>query len=381
MKKEDVAGFIVYLIILGMAIVFGITVLQKYAPTSGLSTVEYVFFVLGAIVVGVIANANLLELGHICGAKVGGYKIVYVNILGLKFYKKDGKKAIKFTSFDGLTGETKILPNPKEGKKSNPVPYLLFGSLFFLIFFIVLLVLFLVFKGTPGVMANVGYFLLIVLAVGFMILIYNVIPCKLDSMTDGYRLTLLTNPKNKEAFNELLRVQYAIENGEKDVEVKTFTEITNFTAELNLNKVYLLFEAGKYEEAEKLIDIILSGKDGVSQRTYIRAKAQKIYIEIMTKPLEEAKEFYDKEVSPDERREISLDVSMSCIRAYMLMSGLLDKSRSETVLALNKVLKAYKKTNKERQAIEIKLYNEALNKVIEAHPKWDLSGYLLTENN
>ena len=199
-------------------------------------------------------------------------------------------------------------------------------------------------------------------------------PFRVDTVTDGYRLVLVSNPKNKEAFNELLRVQHAIENGEKNVEVKTFTTITNFTADLNLNKVYALLDQEKFEEAIPYIDSILASKDTISNKTYIRTKSQKIYIDIMTKSLEEAQEFYDKEVPHSERKEISGDVSMASIRAYILMSGLLDKSLSETELALNKVLRAYKHTNKSRQEVELKLYNQALKRVIDAHPSWNLEG-------
>ena len=162
------------------------------------------------------------------------------------------------------------------------------------------------------------------------------------------------------------------------MEIKVFTEITNFTAELNLNKVYILLDKGEFLEAETMLDDILKSED-ISNRTYIRAKAQKIYIHLMNNDLEEAQAFYDKEVPMNERRELSEDVSMASIRAYVLMSGLLDDSQSETMLALNKVLKAYKRTSESRQKYELKLYNEALNKVIAKHPKWELEGYLLEE--
>ena len=206
-------------------------------------------------------------------------------------------------------------------------------------------------------------------------------PFKLDSVNDGYRLTMTTNKKNIIAFNELLRVENSIATGDTSIEVKTFDQITNFTADLNLNKVYLLLEDKKYEEAEELLNIILSGKTELSPKTYIRARAQKIYINIVTKTLEEAKKFYEEEVDVQERREISKDVSMASIRTYILMAGLLDKSRSETVLTLNKVLKAYRHTPKQRKKIEMELYNEALNMVIIAHPTWELEGYLLVDTS
>ena len=90
---------------------------------------------------------------------------------------------------------------------------------------------------------------------------------------------------------------------------------------------------------------------------------------------------YDKEVPVSERREISNDVSMASIRAYLLMSGLLDKSRSECIIALNNVYSAFKHTPKNRQHTELVLFNEALQKVVDAHPDWELEGYKLQESN
>ena len=384
MKKEDIAGLLVYLVIFGFAITFGLTVLKEFSANSGFSTGAFLGYIIGAIAAGLVFNSLIFELGHVLGAKVGRYDILSVNVLGLMLYRKDNKLKFKLSNFDGLTGETKIKPKANTKKEPNPTPYLLFGTLFFLVEIIAVIIIFVMLNEAAGgvksnPMVRIAYFILVVGVIGFMILLYNVMPFRLDTVTDGYRLTLISNPKNKEAFNELLRVQYAIESGEKNVEIKTFTTITNFTADLNLNKVYALLDEGRFEEALPYIDSILDSKDTISNRTYIRTKSQKIYIDIMTKPLEEALEFYDKEVPHGERKEISADTSMPSIRAYILMSGLLDKSLSETELALNKVLKAYKKTNKARQEIELKLYNEALKRVIEAHPTWNLEGYLLEE--
>ena len=165
--------------------------------------------------------------------------------------------------------------------------------------------------------------------------------------------------------------------GNTNVEVKVFDDITNFTADLNLNKVYALLDQKKYQEAEEILDKIIAAKDSVSAKVHIRAIAQKIFINLTTKTLEEAKEYYDKEVPVAERREISNDVSMASIRAYLLMSGLLDKSRSECIIALNNVYRAFKHTPKSRQEVEVVLFNDALERVVSAHPDWELEGYKL----
>ena len=380
MKKEDITGLIVYLIIIALAIIFGFTVLQTHNSESSFSGIGYVLYIIIAVVIGALFNAILFELAHIIGAKIGKYTILSVNILGFCFYKDNEKTKFKFSSFDGLTGETKIVPKEGMVEKANPYPFLFFGSLFFVIEAIAVMVVFSIYRHSEvAFLRDVAYAVLTVGAIGLVILLYNILPMRIDSMTDGYRLTMVSNPKNKAAFNELLRVEYEIAQGNDNVEVKVFDEITNFTADLNLNRVYALLDKKEYKPAEEILDKIIAAKQEVSEKVYIRARAQKIYINLYTRNLEEAKEYYEKEVPVAERREISNDVSMASIRAYLLMSGLLDKSRSECIIALNNVYRAFKHTPKNRQHTEVELFNEALEKVVAAHPDWELEGYKLQE--
>ena len=382
MKKEDIAGIIVYTLMLAIAVVFGFTILQSHQVDSGLSGMSYFLYIFGGIVAGLIFNALLFELGHVIGAKVGGYDILSVCVLGFTFYKFESKTKFRFKNFDGLTGETKIVPKKDAKKECNPTAYLWFGTVFYLIELTAVIVVFALFGTSENVLvANIAYFILIMGVLGILILFYNIIPLKLDTVTDGYRLKLVSNPKNREAFNELLRVEYEISQGNTDVEIKTFDTITNFTADLNLNKVYILLDKREFAEAEKLIDMIIENKSNVSDSTYVKARCQKIYINIMNRSFEEAKAYYDKEVSLEERRDISKNISMEAIRTYILTQGLFDKSRSECLIALNNVYKAFKHTPKQRQKVEIVLFNEALQKVIDAHPDWEFEGYILTDNS
>ena len=375
MKKEDVSGIIVYLLILAIAVVFGLTILREYSSQWD-STLVYILFILGAIVSGVLLNAVMFEMAHVLGAKAGRYEILSVDILGLLWYKENGKSKFKFSGYDGLTGETRILPRKDAKKEPNPSPYLLFGTLFYVVEIIIAVVMFTLSKELNNdAFTKVSYFILVIAVIGGMILIYNILPFKLDATTDGYRMRMTTNKANKLAFNELLRVEEAVRQGETDVEIATFSEITNFTAELNLNKVYILLDKKDFVEAEKLIDIIIAGKETISEKVYIRARAQKIYINIITKPLEEAKEYYDKEVPMAERRRLSTDLSMVSVRTYLLMSGLLDNSKSECTIAINNVRRCFNSTPKQRQKTEADLFNDALAKVDAAHPNWKLGEF------
>lgn len=383
MKKNDVAGVVIYLIMLGLALVFGLTVLRVHAQNSDIQGFWYFLYILGAIVAGIVASAILLELGHIIGAATGGYNILCVTILFLSFYKVDGKRKFGFKKYDGLTGQTEIVPKKGREKDASPLAYLNLGTLFMLVFTIVMVVLFVVLNQQgPGnkTAYNTAYFLLTTAVLSGMCVIYNVMPFELDTTNDGWRLRMAVNKNNKEAFNELLLVRQRMANGEKVDELKTFTDISDFTAELNLNKIYSLLDEGKYEEATGIVDVVLNGKANISTSLYLQLKCQKVYIEIMTKSKEEAKKFYDAEISMQERRTISSMATMPTIRAYILMAALLDKSRSETERALKHLPKAYKRTPAKRRPIEAQLFNEAIDKIYDAHKSWGVEDYKINLN-
>ena len=378
MKKEDITGLIMYLLILAVALVFGLTVLQPYFAHSTFKTgIIYALYILGAVAIAVVSASLLFEVGHILGAKIGGYKIISVCILHLLFTKEEGKIKIKFGPFDGLTGETKILP---KSEKSNPRPYLLLGTLFNSLWLVGCIVIFYFNKDfIKTSRSDMAYFFLSLGVVVGICLFYNIVPFKLDSINDGYRLSMISNPRNREAFNELLRVEYEVSQGNTEVEIKTFTELTNFTAQLNMNKVYILLDNKKYQEADEMLDIVLKNKETVSYRVYLRAISMKVFVHVISSDLDTARQYIEENITLPLRRDISSDNSLISIRAYLLITGLVDNSKSECVLALNKVYHAYKATPKNRRAAELNFFNQAIDIVHGVHPKWEVDKYRIVD--
>ena len=383
MKKQDVAGLIVYLIILALAAVFGLVVIRNYASSgnSGMNTGIFIVFVIGAILAGIVFNAILFELAHIIGAKIGGYKVTSVSILGFTWSKVEGKTKFHFASYDGLTGETKILPIEGRKKKSNPIPYLIFGTLLFAIEVVAVVFAFSVLtrKDTSSLSNNIAYFLLIIMAVGGMILIYNIIPFQLDSITDGYRLRLVSGKKNRDAFNAMLLGKTESENVKQEEEVK---EATSFSSNLKLNEVYTLLSEDKFIEAEKVADEAIESATNdkkASTKTLLEAKAHKVFLVFFNGTDETAFEYCEKNLDLHDRKYFSEENELLFLRAYILVAGILDKSRSECTRNLAKVFKAYKRTPETKRAIESKLFNLAIDKVNEKHPDWELLEYKINE--
>jgi len=376
MKKEDVLGTFVYFLLLGIAAIYIFAILGPRATASGLGDL-YILFNLLSVVAGAVFSALVIEIGHIIGAKIGGYIVTYVSVLGITLKKENEKWKLCFSNFEGLTGETRIAPNREDINKCNPYPYLFAGTISFIIELIFVLIFFFLNKNEVDEISNVAYFLLNMLGVGALCFIYNIIPAKLDCVTDGYNLLLFANRKNREAFNELLKVNYELSQGKK-AEIRVFDEITNFTADLNMKKAYLLIGESKYEEAGKIIDVILANRKDISYDVYLKAKSENIYIKYMSLPMEEADKFYQEQVDITERRDIAKEVRISCIRAYFLMSGISDKSRSECIVCIERENKVIKHLDGTIKNTEINLFNSALEKVCELHPKWELEKYRIS---
>ena len=263
----------------------------------------------------------------------------------------------------------KIFESNKDKLNMKPVVWLpLFGYAIELAGGIVLYTHMMQNPNLPSSWLGVAAILFVVLS--SMIALYNLVPIKLDSMTDGYKLVLLSKQANIDAYNELLRIEDLGRNGKEITEMKVFNEITEFTANINLFSVYHLLDKGEYEEADKILDIIIENRKKLEPSTYYRIIAQKVYIAIMTKNEEDAREVYDKLADDKIRRYISNDVSMESVRAYLLISGIIDKSRGEAKYAIDRKPKALKRCLKQRVDIENKLYDLALKKVYEVHPNW-----------
>ncbi len=373
MKKESIIIILIYLLVFAIAIIYGFTVLQTHFAHSGFKEVwQYAIYIIVSVFAGVFVAGLLSEFGHFLGAKTGGYIVTSWCLFYLTIYfNKDGKRKIKFASFDGLTGETKIVPNYQKKANPNPYPYLLYGTIFNTAWIAACVFLFFTYQGKNGFESDLGYFFLTCGIIDLLVVIYNILPLKLDSLTDGFRLSQIKG--DIAGFNERL----AAENGGLSTSLdvsdakKENNKPAKFIPEVALVNVYHLLAENKYDEVFDTLREINEHESECSSRTILDAKSQYIYAFIMSKEDTEVTEYYEKEVSFSFRRELANNNSMPVIRTYILTAGLLDGSQSEVMLALGKVVKAYKSVPSNIRHDEAILFNRALDKIIEAHPKWE----------
>lgn len=378
-KSEDIISIFVYLIMIAAVIIVSFVVIKpimEQMSTKQLWTGNSYLFAFIALFVGIIGNALLFELGHLIGGKLGGYSIISFNVLFFCVYKKASKWKFKFSSFDGLTGETKLAP---KSDKANPKAYLLFGTVFYLLEVVAVFLVYFLTK-TPELQWNaVSLFLLIIAVVGGLLAIYNIIPFKLDSLNDGYRLTLLSKKDNRVAFNEMLRVQNEIDNGNSDPDIKVFDTITNFTAEINMLTIYKHYRKEEFKEAAELLKKIIDSPSTVNEKILLNARVQYLYVLILTKTKTEAKKYYDESFDQKTKKVISEKNTIEFIRSYVLIAGILDDSQGEVAYAMNKSPKALRQCPKGIKLTEETLYNKAVDLVKETHKEWNLDFEELSE--
>ena len=387
MKKEDVISYIVYALILVAAIltvVFAINPLLsgEDAYLNGLPVFSYspVVYSIVTIVISIIFGGILVEVGHVLVAKIGKYKIISVNILYFNFYKTknaQGKDTFKFRfkSFDGLTGETIVMPvTGKDGKYiSKP------GAMIYLPNLLLALFTALSFLGYALSIRDTLVFaplsLYLVLVFGIM-LFYNIIPTKLDSITDGYQMKICSKKSNIPAFNESLRIRSCNILGIDPGETIVFDEVTDYTFEINLVEVYKLLAKNDYVGAYIILDKMYKLRESLNASNKAKLIGQMIYI-LLIDPnnlanVELAKKIYYSEITSEEKRDVSNASYIETIRAYILISGILELSETEVQYATSRANSAYRKVESGRKEIEKVLYQNALKLVKEKHPKWEL---------
>ena len=192
-------------------------------------------------------------------------------------------------------------------------------------------------------------------------------------MTDGYRLRLVSGKKNRDAFNAMLLGENGVQ-----VEQQEETSTSSFSNDLKVNELYVCLNDDKLIEAEQLVDTIIEDaktNKKISNKALIEARANKIYLVFVNHDFEEARKYCEESFSLHDKKELSEENNLSCLRAYILLSGLVDRSRSECVRSLDKIYKIYKHTPEERKQLETKLFNKAIDLINEKHPDWGVADY------
>ena len=374
MKKNEFATFLAYIAMFVAAVAIGIgaikPVLENYGADLLISPIALIII---ALIIGVLFNAFGLELMHLAGAKSGKYRVRSWTVFGIKFTKKDGKRKVGFGGYEGLTGQTKVVPLDRE--QSSLSAFISLPIIFLFVEVIALIIIINVCTGlekTDPKMAWLHVSALTVLATAAIIFIYDLFPAHIDAANDGYLLMLLTKRANRVAYNDLLLQETALEEGTKAPNIPVYDDITDFTAYLNFLAVYNLLAQGKMKEAVVILDKIYGEESRASGSVQREAIALKLATLLEKPDKMDGRKFYS-ELDDDEKRYISLIETMSALRAYLLIASFCEPSDLEANYALEKVEKVLSGSDPVYVETEKSLVQLDLDLTRKEHPTWDLT--------
>ena len=363
MRKEEVTTLLVYAVMIGIAIYVGVNLIApafvKLAIT-GLSQYVYaIITIFGAFLINVI----LLELSHVLGALAAGYRINTVNILGLALVRTNLGFQLRFQPYEGLTGETIVTP---KAKKLHPRLWLLSGLYGYLLLIVVALF---IGYGLFNDEQWGRYASVVVIAVGGMLMIYNFVPFKLDTVNDGYRLATLSTPKGNATYEELQRIEAAYKKGEDPKPFKIFKELNHLSLQVYFHKIYQAIVDGDYPEAKKDLKTIAKAPR-MTEVIQQKIAMLETYLYFLQAKGKTASTYYYN-LSSKQRKYLSHDANMTTLSAYLYVAGIIEDSYSEATYTFERQRIAIKKINESgRKAAEAIMFNRVLKLVKKKHPTW-----------
>ena len=364
MKKATNYSLLVYALFLLCIYLIGSFVLSKGAGTIGGNA--FAFYLI-AIIIGFIITVIFMELGHIVGAKIGGYRIISVSFLWLTFVRQNKKWKITTTTFDGFTGETKVAPKKEN---ANPMPMFWFGTIFLLILVLLGIYLPSVIPAKDSLKTHFVYGGYIISTIAGLMVFYNILPLRLDTKNDAIMMRFVRKERIQK-YNDICRIQGELYDGEGLEELEDLPENDYLLAHWNyyayLEKVY----NGEYQKAEEILDRMIQDSEKLPDAIYDELLAAILVLLLLTKSKEEAQEYF-LSVSPQVRKTINLCSTVEGSRNYFFISAIMNDNFEEAKSAYKKYL------TKEKQNLEVgRNFDEdsmmamMMNQIHEIHPEWN----------
>lgn len=327
---------------------------------------EPMMFFIISIALGFVFNVVLFELGHMFGAKLGGYKTYSVSFLGVTIYKVKGKWQIGYDgTYDGFTGETKIVPHKE---KTNPSLYFWMGSLLLVIEMVVTICLPSLITLSPQL--KYGAYIFAVIA--GIILIYNIVPFRLDSTNDATLMKYVTKDK-VDVFNKVCSIRYDLYLGNQIKEVEILEDVDYVSARINYYAYLEAIYKKDYEKAEAIIDSLIEQSEKLSEDIFLELLPAKMYILTMTKTKEEVEKYFAS-LPANDRKLLNSCVSIEGCRNYFAFVALIIEDYDDAKNIYRKyVSKKDKLKEVGRLFDEESLISELMAKIKELHPEWDFT--------
>jgi len=352
----------IMLIVLGLA-TFGIAYALQQSPQANLGSGYIILFVIASY----IASLIIYNLGKLLFGYISGYTLSRLEILGLQIVAADGKLKARYIIKNFFELHMNLMPRSKE-EEPKPTLMLLGGTIMYAIFTVVIIVV--SFLGIPFYLTLC---LRYGLAIGALLVFYEMFPCKLDVPNDMYLLLITNGQDNKKAFNNILRNNNA-EYAGLPIDAIEFSSYdgSRITPQTLLFRLRSQVYSNDYQEALKTVELMNNLKLNVPSCQQVEAMYEKIYLYLTHgRSTEAAKEILV--LQHLEKNTSDITASISSLRCDILISALLDNSLDELNSSMENFIKEAKFIgDNPRTQKEIELVKAEITRIKNVHSDWTL---------
>lgn len=340
-----------------------------------------VLYILLQVLLSLIIGTVFYSLGRIIGGYLCGYRLLYIQVFGLKFAFPN--KKFKFSAPKGLWGlaDFRLVMTPKESVKNPNPSWMFFGGLIVSVLLQGLMVgIGFALKG-QGKMGDL-FHLSTLFALGYvgMVILYQWIPVRIDCFNDGFLFIKTRKAEDRLAYN-LYLTNLDRDEAHLPLIIEKFDNYASYTKANYLYYVYLseLYE-DHLEQAVSALNTATYLTPYLTFENSVKIKGEKLFVLLIADEVEKADKTF-RSYSHDERSEIEKNRRLSDFRTALLTAGMIETeyNRTKQIAAeFEKLIGTIAKNPRVEK--EVYLFDLALAKIKMLHPEWDFENLTVEES-
>lgn len=366
------ASWVTMVIYLAYLIIIFFVQKNVFEKNANLLKNQYSFYFV-SLLIGLCSIFVIRNVVKIIFAYISGYKLLYINFLGLLIQFNDEKTKISFKlNFDTFLAASMRFVSKDEKLDRNPVLLFIGGFIGDTIFILACLLVY--FLNKPQNVTIMSLYTLFTLLYGLIVTIYELVPLRQDEANDMYNLIRTHKKDDRLAFN-LYYVNLKSEQEGKDPLNHCFDDYFSFYKSQILYFNYLCeIYDNNLEEALNYVRKMSQAIAYIPDNDKYLATLELIYLRFLVDDEKEADRLY---------LNLKSENKSACIRPYRLASYktslLLNAFVTKDNDKVKNCIDGYKKLSRslderdsKRVTVENKLFIDCYNKVREKRPELNL---------
>lgn len=293
----------------------------------------YVYDVL-ILLYGFLSAGLVYSFGKFIASKLCGYELVYWNIYLIGFKKENNKIKAYFGGKQEFS--CRVLMAPKKDNVKVTMP-LLSGTIASVLAFGITYALIFGLNASP----TIKFFFLVSSLFYVFVILLNLVPCRMDTLNDGFALFLLRDKSKVSVYlNNLKNVQALHDSSKEVLFLDHKVENHPIVLEAQVYNYYHLLEINQLEEALEVAKATYPFRKNIINEELMRAVViGNVYAMCVKQQNDELKEYYSK-IDVNEKHIFNESKNLESIKTALYIFAFIDEDREGYAKVINDTAKA-----------------------------------------